>query len=209
MLPLKQLGRSYWGLHIPPPPGQWMFSSGMETWIPARWSLQASLKMLWLLLGPWGSQLSSLEFPHWVLPPNVWKREKGKVAKLEEGSSSPCWSPISSWVSSPHHVEENVSQCWAGQSLVLADETRWAAGNTEVVKESEGIWVRQAESLWARCKEPLPVLWVWSGRGRQRLVLASCSLRLSLKPMAPAQQHLADGCPSTFLPVFRDLRHEL
>ena len=107
MLPLKQLGRSSWGLHIPPPPGQWMFSRGMETWIPARWSLQASLKMLWLLLGPWGSQLSSLEFPHWVLPPNVWKREKGKVTKSEEGSSSPCWSPISSWVSSHHHVEEN------------------------------------------------------------------------------------------------------
>lgn len=139
----------------------------------------------------------------------MWKREKGKVTKSEEGSSSPCWSPISSCVSSHHHVEENVSQCRAGQNLVLAGETSWAAGNTEVVKELEGIWVRQAESLWAWCKEPLPVLWVWSGSGRRRLVLASCSLRLSLKPMAPTQQYLADGCASAFLHVFRDLRHKL
>ena len=73
--------------------------------------------------------------------------------------------PHSSCVSSHHHVEENVSQCRAGQKLVLAGETSWAAGKVEVV-ESRGIWVRQAESLWARCKELSPVLWVLGGRDR-------------------------------------------
>lgn len=51
----------------------------------------------------------------------------------------------SSWVSCHLHVEENVSQCQAGQKLVLNGETSWAAGNTEVLKGSEGIWVRHAE----------------------------------------------------------------
>lgn len=64
-------------------------------------------------------------------------------------------------------------------------ETSWAAGKLEVVKESKGIWVRQAESSWARCKEPSPVLWVCSGRDRQRLVLAACSLHSHSTPGLP------------------------